>query len=140
MFSAEKFFPLYPEQVAVAWPQLLPLVEFFVRKTCMVSAQEIARQLASGDCQLWCYHDGDFRGICVTRIYADAIGKVCELWACVGMEIDEVIDGSVSQLERWAADVGCYKTRIIGRLGWERRLTGYQRTAIVLDKQLSEMH
>lgn len=140
MFDSQRFFPIVPEQLNSAWPKVAPLVEMFSRATCMVTPEEVLRQATRGDCQLWAYHDTEFRGIVATRIYPDAVGDVCELWLCFGKDVDALIDGAVEMIERWATDNGCYKTKIIGREGWQRRLTGYKRTAIVLEKSLVEVH
>ena len=136
MFEPGKFFPIMPTAVEVARPYLEPWLREFEAKTCLVTAEDVFRQAKLGECQLWTYHDGEFRGAVATRIYTNAVGRICQLWVCIGVDVDELIDGVYAQLERWARDSGCYAMEIVGRAGWERRLPGYKRKAVVLEKLL----
>lgn len=139
-FDLARFFTVKPQDVDAVRPWLEPFLQDFARVTCLVSPEDVIAQAKSADCQIWSYHDGErFRGIVVTRINTNAVGKVCSLWVAVG-DGAELIDGFHAEIEKWARGIGCYALEIVGRAGWQRKLPGYTRTAVVLEKRLQEVH
>lgn len=140
-FDLARLFTVKPQDIEAVRPWLQPFLEDFARKTCLVSAEDVLEQAKHCECQLWSYHDGEkFRGVVATRIHTNAAGKVCSLWVCIGLDAEEIMEGMHAEIERWAREIGCYALEIVGRAGWERKLKGYRRSAVVLEKRLMEMH
>lgn len=136
-----RFFTVKPQDVDAVRPWLQPFLEEFARKTCLVTAEDVLQQAKNTECQLWSYHDGQkFRGVVVTRIHTTTIGLMCSLWVCIGLDADELMDGVHQEIENWARSIGCYAMEIVGREGWQRKLPGYTRKAVVLEKRLQETH
>lgn len=140
-FDRANFFAIHPDTVDAARPWLEPLLVEFARKTCLVSAEDVIRQAKDSDCQLWSYYDGEnFRGVVATRIHQTTIGRMCSMWVCVGLDAEELMLGVHEELEAWARSIGCYAMEIVGREGWQRKLPGYERKAVVLEKLLERGH
>lgn len=84
--------------------------------------------------QLWGFHDGAIvTGVAVTEIQH----PVCWLRAGAGTEtfpgqIDEVLFA----IEGWARDIGCQRIKLMGRVGWKRRLPSFHQIGIILEKPL----
>ena len=134
-------FTVRPEDVDAVRAWLDPFLAQFEEKTFLVSADDVIRQAKSRDCQLWSYHDGqDFRGVVATRIHQTSLGCLCSIWVCIGVNAEELMQGMHGEIERWARSIGCYAIEIVGREGWQRKLPGYTRKAIVLEKRLQETH
>lgn len=140
-FDLDNFFAVHPKDVERARPAFEPLLNEFCEKTCLVNAEEVLRQAKTMDAQLWGYHDGErLRGVVATRIHATALGKLCSLWVCIGIDADELMGGFYAEIERWARSIGCYAMEIVGRPGWVRKLPGFKKKAVVLEKRLMEMN
>lgn len=140
-FDASRVFTVKPEEVDVMRPWLEPFLHEFEQKTCLVGAEDVISQAKTRNCQIWSYHDGVcFRGVVATRIHTTSIGKLCSLWVCIGLDADELMTGVHEEIEQWARRLGCYAMEIVGREGWQKKLPGYTRKAIVLEKRLAESH
>lgn len=139
-FDPANFFPVLPDQIQNARPHLEPWLARFDEVTRLVTPEDVFAQAARGDSQLWTYYDGEFRGVLATRIFRTSVGKICNLWVCIGDDVEWLIAGVYSTLEMWARDNGCYAMEIIGRPGWQKVLPGFKRKAVVLEKIISEVH
>lgn len=140
-FDRAGIFTVPPNMVEASRPWLEPLLAEFARATCLVSPEDVIRQAKDLDCQIWSYYDGErFRGVVATRIHTNTVGKVCSLWVCIGIDAVELMEGVHAEIERWARSIGCYALEIVGRPGWQKALPGYHRTAVVLEKRLTETH
>lgn len=140
-FDVTRFFTVKPQDVDLVRPWLQPFLEAFAAQTCLVSAEDVIEQAKNRECQLWSYHDGEgFRGVVATRIHTNTVGRVCSLWVCIGVDTEELMIGAYQEIEGWARSIGCYAMEIVGRPGWQRRLPGFTRKAVVLEKLLQEKH
>ncbi len=140
-FKRANVFTVRPEDVDAVRPWLEPFLREFERKTCLVTPEDVIHQAKSRDCQLWSYHDGErFRGVVATRIHQTALGDLCSLWVCIGLDAIELMEGMHAEIENWARAIGCYAIEIVGREGWQKKLPGYTRKAIVLEKLIKERH
>jgi hypothetical protein len=141
MFDHARIFTVKPEDVDAVRPWLTPFLAEFERKTCLVTPEDVLNQAKTRDCQLWSYHDGQqFRGVVATRIVPTSLGSLCSLWICIGLDADELMEGMHAEIENWARLIGCYAMEIVGRAGWQKKLPGYTRKAVVLEKRLQEVH
>lgn len=140
-FDRANVFTVRPEDVEAVRGWLEPFLTQFERKTFLVAAEDVIRQAKSRDCQLWSYHDGEtFRGVVATRIHETSLGHLCSIWICIGIDATELIEGMHAEIEQWARTIGCYAIEVVGREGWQRKLPGYTRKAVVLEKRLQERH
>jgi hypothetical protein len=140
-FDPARLFTVRPEDVDVVRPWLEPFLREFERKTFLVTPEDVIAQAKARDCQLWSYHDGErFRGVVATRIQPTSLGSLCSLWVCIGLDADELMEGVHSEIEDWARRTGCYAMEIVGREGWQKKLPGYARKAVVLEKLLQDVH
>ena len=140
-FDRANVFTVRPEDVEAVRAWLDPFLAQFETKTFLVSTEDVIRQAKNRDCQLWSYHDGqNFRGVVATRVHETSLGRLCSIWVCIGLNAGELMEGMHGEIERWARDIGCYAIEIVGREGWQRKLPGYTRKAVVLEKLLQERH
>jgi hypothetical protein len=140
-FDRANFFAIQPTDVDAVRPWLEPFLTEFAAKTALVGPEDVISQAKRADCQLWTYHDGQkFRGVVATRIHQTTIGRMCSLWVCIGLDADELMLGVHDEIETWARGIGCYALEIVGRAGWQKKLPGYTRKAIVLEKLLPRMN
>ena len=58
----------------------------------------------------------------------------CRIWLAGG-DMDELIEAE-KNICVWARELGCTSMEIIGRKGWERQLSDYTASAVVLVKEL----
>jgi hypothetical protein len=71
----------------------------------------------------------------VTRIVPYPSGlKVIELWLAGG-NLWELKQSNINAM-RWAREIGCHKSVIYGREGWQRELEGYREASRTLVKDL----
>jgi len=47
-------------------------------------------------------------------------------------QIDEVM----TEVQRWAQELGCKRIRILGRKGWLRRLKGFRLAGYIIEKEI----
>lgn len=143
MCDSGKAFAIQPHDVEQLTPWLMPFLERFATETTLTTPVDVLTQAKDGRAQLWSYYDGaQLLGLVATRIHATAAGRICNLWVCVGVEADGSLDMMLGEIEPWARSQGCHVMEVVGRLGWARKLhsRGFARTAVVLEKRLSEVH
>jgi hypothetical protein len=143
MSASGKAFAIQPHDVDPLTPWLMPFLERFATETTLTTPADVLEQAKDGRAQLWSYHDGaQFRGLVATRIHATQAGRICNFWVCVGVDTDELLDTMLGEIEPWARSQGCHVMEVVGRMGWARKLAsrGFERTAVVLEKRLAEVH
>jgi len=84
-----------------------------------------------GLAQRWQASDGS---TIVSQLRSEPGGDVLDLWLAEG-RLEPLLELHL-EVQAWARDQGCRKMRIIGRPGWERVLTGYVKTGVVLECEL----
>ena len=72
----------------------------------------------------------------VTEIVDYPQKSVCRIWLAGG-DMDELLEAE-KHIAAIAKSIGCTGMEIIGRKGWERVLTDYKPTAVVLVKDLED--
>jgi hypothetical protein len=119
------------------WNDFAHHIERFCREAAFLDSDEhtpeaIRESLSSAKRQLWGFHDGG----CISGIAITAIEPpVCWIWGACGTEsFDGQTEEVVAAIEQWAGEIGCRKLRIRGRVGWERKLSGFKRIAVILEK------
>lgn len=62
--------------------------------------------------------------------------STCRIWLAGG-DMDELLQAE-KEVCKWAVERGCSSMEIIGRKGWERVLSEYKPSAVVLTKDLED--
>lgn len=90
--------------------------------------------------QLWIALSGaEIIGAGCTEIYSYPRQKTCgvRLWAS-GSPRDKWLE-FLAYVEAWAVTNGCDAMEVFGRQGWERVLVDYNKTVVILRKQLEKV-
>lgn len=128
-------FCLTSDQIDLYWSRFAHHLERFCGETSTEYAlDELQDDLRAARKQFWGFDDGEHISmVCLTEIRR----SVCWLCVCCGDEtFARQIERGLEAIAAWAADTGCKTLKIRGRLGWERRLKGFRRTAVILEKEL----
>lgn len=126
------------QDIDAYWHLISHHLERFERETRLITAADLRQQLKDAKKQLWSIYDGqEIAGVAITEIYSTARGSVCCLWGACGTEsapgqIERIMD----EVRPWAKSLNCVVFEIRGRPGWERRLKGFKRTAVVLEQEI----
>lgn len=84
------------------------------------SFEGLAREIESGDAQLWLQGDG----LVVTQIRETESGNALNYWLAAG-DMDDVL-ALTDDIEEWARDeMDCKTAYVTGRRGWTRILPDY---------------
>jgi hypothetical protein len=96
-----------------------------------ITERAVRALVRQGVAQRWEASDGS---VIVSQLRSEPSGDVCDLWLAEG-SLEPLLELH-QEVCAWARDQGCRKMRIVGRPGWQRVLTGYEQTGVVLEKQL----
>ena len=114
--------------------QCLALIQRSLKYENTHSIENVLHDLRSGKAQLWVAGDGNtVEGIAVTCITEYPQTTTCLIWLCAGNGREKYTP-LISNIEQWAKAQGCASISLEGRPGWERVLTDYDKTKIVLEK------
>lgn len=121
-------------QLETVWAEALPMIQ----AACAYNKHRLAPEdyydeIASGEKQLW-YRAGC--GIVVTQIIEYPGRKCCSIDICTGDRAAEWWPETLTKLESWAKENGCSQMLLAARTGWARLLKDYERTHIILEKEL----
>ncbi len=131
-------FCLGADECESLWHRYAHHLERLERESGLVLAQAIRIDLRMSLKQLWGFKVGDrIEGVAVTQVYETPRGKCCEVYGACGTEsAPGQIAAIINEIEKWAAEIGCTRTRLLGRRGWARKLDGYEQTGIILEKEI----
>lgn len=74
---------------------------------------------------------------CLTEIQNRESGKVAVIMYVVGKQHPDWI-GHIRNIEQWARENGCVSIECWARPGWSNLLQGYRKSAVLLEKDLSD--
>jgi hypothetical protein len=116
--------------------QCLTLIQRALKYENTHSIEDVLNDLRSGKAQLWVAGDGnDVDGIAITCITEYPQTTTCLIWLCAGIGREKYTP-LIGNIEQWAKAQGCESISLEGRPGWERILTDYKKTKIILEKVL----
>jgi len=101
--------------------------------------ETLKKKLERKEYQLWAAFDEfEMLAAWVTRVEQYPQAKICELQFCGGRDIQKWFDAGLDVIEAWAESLGCDRTDITGRDGWERMAAkrGYTRRFVTIEKVL----
>ncbi|WP_275064944.1 hypothetical protein [Bartonella sp. ML71XJBT] len=133
-WSWEKIAP-YQEALNAA---LKKYAERFPDDVCL---QTIAKELISGQAQLWLVlkNNRKFSAFAITKVERTHMGKKCVVLSDLagegGLELVNLID----KVEKWARTINAEEVQMFGRAGWAKMLRhhGYSRNLIYYRKVLA---
>lgn len=124
-------------EIEFVWPLVAPLVESACsRFGATMGSLDILTACKSCDMQLWVYWNNDqVKAVGVTEIITHPRFRAANLVICTGYDHKEW-NHVLTTLEEWARENGCERMRLLTRPGWERVLTDYKKTHVVLEKEI----
>jgi hypothetical protein len=126
-----------PDKVPLIWPRVSGLIYIAMKRGDLEQFAPVQEAVLAGRSQLWLavQDRNEILSAAITELHATENRKVCVIVACGGSDMNKWLD-LIGEIERFAKAEGCTRTRIVGRVGWERVLPGYRTRRIVLDKDL----
>lgn len=118
------------------WYQIQPFVKRVLNKIDLwYTLDNIKDSLCNAEMQLWTsYIETQLKSVCVTRIVIHP--KNYKFLEIVLMAGEMISVPELQQIEGWAKDDGCIKSRLTGRRGWKKALPDYKEKQIILEKRL----
>lgn len=93
------------------------------------------KRIETGHAQGWIAFDGQtIKGFCLTEVADDALATV-RLTHCAGEDADSWLF-LMDNIKAWARERGSKAIEAICRPGWERKLTGFRKTHVILEARL----
>lgn len=125
-----------PEMLEVLWPQARRYLLRSYLKNDQAMPHWLFADLKEKRRVLWLLINGSAMvGAGITAIFEMASGKMCKIEHFAGDGLDDW-SHLRTQIEEYAKREGCVKVMCEGRPGWQRILTDYEVTAVVLEKRL----
>ena len=116
--------------------QSLTLIERALQYDSTHTLNDVLADIREGRAQLWLATDNDeVEGIAVTCITEYPQTTTCLIWLCAGISREKYTP-LIGNIEQWAKAHGCASISLEGRAGWERILTDFTKTKIILEKRL----
>lgn len=101
--------------------------------------QSMFESLMAGSWQAWGFGPAHVVRVSVfTTIMTYPIGRVLQILLAFGNSLDLVLPVMEATFERVAQETGCVRAELFGRLGWERKLRGFKRVAVVLHRDVEK--
>lgn len=118
------------------WPAVEKTIDAAYKEADAEVPPNVIDELRRNQRQLWVCYDGRtilFAGL--TRLVKLRSGLACQITACGGSDSDRWVH-LLATIESFALRAGCRKVFWEGREGWQRKVSGYKRTRIMLEKEL----
>jgi hypothetical protein len=124
-----------PQRMQEIWPHVSGLIRSAIERTGLSAFSDVEYDLLFGDALLWLAWSDHIEAVAATTLNDTDAGKVCIITACGGTDMHRWLP-LLDEIEAYAKAEGCKRTRIIGRKGWLRVLSGYQAKHVIMDKEL----
>jgi hypothetical protein len=128
-------FCLAADAIDSAWPDILPLLERFERKTGAFGAEQVKAAAKESKQQVWGVWDVEknvIKSVVVSEILDTPRGKICQVVVYVGSL--EGMDELFTIGSQWAKEIGCVAMRYSGRKGWLKK--GFKQTGVIAEREL----
>jgi hypothetical protein len=128
--------PVQPEDVPFVWPCVSHFIQMAIDEMSeRLELDDVLKLIEQQKAQLFVFKDSELLAALVTTIESSGSHKWLRVMWAGGKELDSW-KHYLAALEQWAKSLGCDRSLIFGRRGWERKLKDYTRTAIILEKVL----
>ncbi|MDE1828264.1 MAG: hypothetical protein KGH65_03840 [Candidatus Micrarchaeota archaeon] len=125
-----KFIPFW--DVDKHWDFCAPLLKKAVDLQTGWDLPSIKNEIMAGRMHLWATDNAAF----VTQLQTFPLARVCVIFLCGGIGVDEWANEVTATLANYAKAHGCSSMVIVGRDGWEKRAPGFVRTDSVFRRAL----
>lgn len=129
--------PIFANNVAEIWESVLPFVyRASARNRGCMNTEDYRKACETRDMQLWVAVDsGEIIAVAITEIVNHRRKRVCRIEIGTGRDRQKW-QHFRQKLEVWAKAEGCQAMRIEARPGWENIFSDYQKTHVILEKEL----
>lgn len=136
MSTLADIYSVQTEDIDQIWPEAAPFIKKAVERNEKFEPEDIKQLLLDRKAQLWVVVDNkQFIAAIITSIEHSATKKWVRVMWAGGSEIDKWLY-AMDVIENWARSIGCHRSMVIGRNGWLKKLNGYSKTAVILEKAL----
>lgn len=126
--------PIRPEDARLIWPHVSHFIQDAIDKTSdRFSVDDVLLLIESKKAQLFIFRGEEILSAWVTSVENSPSQKWLRILWAGGKEMDKWFHFLYS-IEQWAKSIGCEKVVVIGRVGWEKKLTDYRKTAVIFEK------
>lgn len=120
-------YPVLPNGLAGAWPQVKSMVREAVRWSPFTrklqTVNDVERRLYAGEYRLWLvFRDGEVIAALLTQVVEETQCKVLDIAYGAGRFMDEWIGEFYAMMDDLACEMDCKFIRIEGREGWGKPL------------------
>lgn len=129
-----RMFSLSPSDVMTEtiWEDVRDFLEWFERKTGEISADTVRAGASRSELQIWGLQDAErVHGVLVTELSETPRGVLCTFRVACGIAPLAIQERLLSEVCKWAKQMGAKRARIIGRRGWLRRLRHFLKLRVV---------
>lgn len=130
--SSARLLCVAPHMAAMVWPMARGLIKSAFDRTEPKEFERTEAEVLAGLQPLWIVVDGAVTTAATTQLVEDNNGKLCVVRAAAGLDPARWMP----DIEAYARGEGCTGMRVMGRRGWERKLTGYRPEFVILAKDL----
>ncbi len=126
-----------PDEIDYIWPSVNGLIETALDRSGLFGINDAYCHVANGTWQLWVVHSerGNIECVVLTEIIEFPKEKVLRVTMATGSDRTKWVD-RIEVIEGWAKSLDCNRVQISGRPGWERVMTDYQKTHVLLEKEI----
>lgn len=126
--------PVKSEDARLVWPFVSGFIQDAIDKTSdRFSIDDVISLIESKKAQLFIFKDEEILSAWVTTVESSPSCKWLRVMWAGGKDMDKWLH-FLPSIEQWAKSIGCQKLVSIGRPGWEKKLPGYRKTAVILEK------
>ena len=134
ILTSVKCIPVQSSDVPLVWPHVSHFIQMAIDKTSdRFELDDVLKLLEEKKAQLFVFKDTEFLSAWVTTIENSGSHKWLRIMWAGGEELHKWFH-YLDSVERWAKSLGCTRSVVIGRPGWEKKLEGYKKSAIILEK------
>jgi hypothetical protein len=129
---------LTPETYAIYWPSIDEQLNNVPHIWAPYFTKEFLRcAVLNRECFVWGVGtESELRLIVYGRIIEFPATRILQIFLALGNDLDNCLPTLTGALEKLANTTECEYCEIIGRIGWERKLSNFERVAVVLRKPL----
>lgn len=124
-----------PADVSKIWPQARGLIKAAIEQTDLSDFEITEQQVLSGDQLLWLALSDHIEAAATTHLIKGIEKPVLVVTACSGRHRERWL-ALRHRIEAYAKAEGCKCVRLFGRKGWERELSDYRATYVIMEKAL----
>lgn len=129
-----------PEVYEQYWPFVSEQLDYVPGVWAPYFTKEYLRYcVAEKECFVWgTGTPEELRLVVWGRIVQFPASRILQVFLAMGNDLENCLPSLEAAMERLANGAECEWCEVLGRLGWEKRLKGFERSAVVLRKPLTQ--